>query len=145
MEEMIFRRLVTKNIVYLIGSMYGIFAYNYHANQTNVGKYTIRGCHGLRNLNTNIYKWSRHGRISCITVVGRTACNNDWQIHETWTLYTKEHPVFGSIRSNSTNQKNCQCHPQPVDQEWTNIMRPLVKVQLFAILRSSGIHWFTEN
>ena len=30
-----------------IASMYGIFAYIYHKNQLNVGKYTIHGSYGL--------------------------------------------------------------------------------------------------
>ena len=33
-----------------IGSMYGIFTYMYHKNRLNVGKYTIHGWYGLRNL-----------------------------------------------------------------------------------------------
>ena len=33
-------------IIYPIGSMYGIFAYIYHKNQPNVGKYTIHGSYG---------------------------------------------------------------------------------------------------
>ena len=31
----------------LIGSMYGIFSYIYHANQPNVGIYTIHGSYGM--------------------------------------------------------------------------------------------------
>ena len=35
-----------KECIYPIASMYGIFAYIYHKNQTNVGKYTIHGWYG---------------------------------------------------------------------------------------------------
>ena len=39
---------------YPIGSMYGIFAYIYHKNQPNVGKYTIHGWYGYG------CKWLEH-------------------------------------------------------------------------------------
>ena len=37
-----------------IGSMYGIFAYIYHKNQPNVGKYTIHGSYGIGVLTSSI-------------------------------------------------------------------------------------------
>ena len=39
---------ITKDPSIPIGSMYGIFAYIYHKNQPNVGKYTIHGSYGIQ-------------------------------------------------------------------------------------------------
>jgi len=47
-----------------IGSMYGVFAYIYHANQPNVGKYSIHGSYGM------VFFWG--GRVS-ILVESRVA------------------------------------------------------------------------
>ena len=38
------------NVLYSIGSMYGIFPYIYHKNQPNVCKYTIHGSYGYMSI-----------------------------------------------------------------------------------------------
>ena len=58
------------------------------------------------------------------------------KIHETWTLHTKEHPVFDSIRSNSTNQKLANTIPSGSKVDQYN--ESVGKMQLFAVIDLQG-------
>ena len=53
------------------GSMYGIFAYIYHENQPNVGKFTIHGSYGVYNL---VSRWPR----PLFFMVGKGAHGISW-------------------------------------------------------------------